>query len=345
MKKQVICFLLFISIIFSSCLGFFDKEKKQEPKPIEFHLQGNSALFNNDYFKFSLDSFNNYLCIKMEGKSALKKFPFPKDGQGNILSATAFDFVLIYNGKPIENANLIWNKKYANSYFGYNRWLSKDISFKSDTIDLASMPAFEFKIPFYTLHKLKSGIQNIEILCTQNIFCSAGAFRTWKLDSITKDTVNKYSRHYKNLSSISFKVAFKIIVPQIFCTTLYGQGIELRNDSVYSPAGMDNTIWNSSYPDIYWTVNYPKNEFYCSSDYQKSTDHYSLKDTFYLFHYTPYDSISIGVWDHDNLSRDDYIAYKNFSLNEFPQNKNIKLSFGNIKCFEIQAVKGFAVNK
>jgi len=107
---------------------------------------------------------------------------------------------------------------------------------------------------------------------------------------------------------------------------------------------MDNTIWNSSYPDIYWTIDFPNKDFYCRSDYKKSTDLYDIKDTFYLYHYTPYDSVYIGVWDHDDLSRDDYISYERFSLKKFNNNAITKFAFDNIKEFQLKVVRNGYVN-
>ncbi len=347
MPKQIfiIASLSIITLLlFSRCVRVFEKERV-EVKPIKLSFSGRSALFNEDNFDLRIDSLNNQLCVRLIGKETLKKFPFPKDKNGEDLTGTAFTFELYYNNKPLACTIDQSSKAGCNTYFRYSKWLSKTITYLSDTIDLKSAPMISFEIPFYALHQLKRGPKEIELRGRQTLFCSANTYRKAFTDSSRKDTTWKDVRNYSKTSLLSFSAKFKIQMPSICRSTLYGQGIELRNDSVYSPAGMDNTIWNSSYPDIYWTIDYPNREFYCSSDYQTSTAHYDIKDTFCLFHYTPNDSIYIGVWDHDNLSRDDYISYKRFSLNQFPQNKNWRFAFQNIKTFGLKVTREGIINK
>ena len=333
---------LLVAQLFVSCLPSFNRERK--PQPVEFIISENSPITKEDYFKLTIDSLNNYLYIKLKTTEALSDFQFPKDKNGNPLTGTAFDFVFSHNGKTIEGACLC-NPNSNSTYFGYNKWLSNTISYSSDTLDLKEKQTIEFKIPLYAFHKLKVGQQELELHCSQTVFCSGTKFGFAVIDTAYGDTSTKYIRNYVLASLLSFKAKFKINIPPIFKTKLYGYGIELRNDSVYSPTGMDNTIWNSSYPDVYWTINFPSEDFYCSSNYQKSTAHYELKDTFYLYHYTPNDSIAIGVWDHDNLSRDDYISFASFSVNQFQQNKVARFAFQNIKNFELKAVREGFINK
>jgi hypothetical protein len=341
MKKHSLIFIFLISLAFSSCFRF-GKEKKQEPIP--FTLSNTSELFDEKYFELRIDSADHYLNIRLEPKKQISGFPFPKDKDGCRLSSTAFTFSLCVNGHSIGSAGLPAHTGNYN-YFGYNQWVQDDLVYTTDTFDLMRSRPFEFKVPLYAFNKLKRGKNTVELFCRQDIFCSPSTFSKLQIDPIKKDSSYRSIRNYSRSSLIAFTAKFDINVPQIFKTTIYGYGIELRNDSLYSPAGMDNTIWNSSYPDVYWTISFPKDEFYCSSDFQKSTGYYDLKDTFYLYHYTPDDSITIGVWDHDNLSRDDYIAYQRFSLSQFPQQKVVKVPFGNIKAFELKVVRDFAVNR
>lgn len=330
------------SLILTSCLGLFNSESK--PKPVDFEISDKSPLTQDDYFKLEIDSFRNELLFRIRITNEMAEFQFPKDKEGHFLSGTAFHIAFLCNNKPIEGAGLT-GKNSTYNYFGYNKWLEKEVFYNTDTLDLFSAHTIEFRLPMYAFNKLKSGTTEMEMSCSQKLFCSGSTFGKQFIDAEKHDTVMRYIRNYVPASLLSFKAKFKINVPRIFKTSIYGYGIELRNDSVYSPAGMDNTIWNSSYPDVYWTINFPKDDYYCSSDYQKSTALYDAKDTFYLYHYTPNDSISIGVWDHDNLSRDDYISYETFSLNQFPQNKNYSFGFKNVKKFDMRVVKEGYVNK
>jgi hypothetical protein len=346
MKFRTKYFVSFLTLLaFSSCFRFGGNKK--EIKEVPFTIVSKSDLFSDKYFTLRIDSSNNYLKIRLEPTKNISSFPFPKDQNGNALSASAFTFSFCVNGQCIKSASLPSSEEndYHSNYFGYNQWVQQNVHYTSDTMDIRYSRPIEFEIPLYAFNKLKRGNNNIELHCRQDLFCSPSTFTKLQIDPTTHDSSYRSIRNYARSSLVAFTAKFDVDVPQIFKTAIYGYGIELRNDSVYSPAGMDNTIWNSSYPDVYWTISFPGDQFYSSSDYQKSTGFYDLKDTFYLYHYSPNDSITLGVWDHDNLSRDDYIAYKRFSLNTFPQNKTVKIPFGNIKAFELKVIRDFAVNR
>lgn len=290
-----------------------------------------------------MDSLNNMLRICLViNKDAVDKFPFPRFDHSDTLTGTCFRFSLLHNGKPLKGSGFKKSGHY--NYWGYNQWMGDDLVFYSDSVDLKDAYRIPFFIPYYALHQLHRGPNELELKVEQETFFSAHKFEKVLTDSTGKKKTVE-ARHIVKAPLLSGTFKFTIHMPQIFKTTIYGHGIELRNDSVYSPAGMDNTIWNSSYPDIYWTIDFPDNEFYCSSDYETSTDRYETKDTFFLYHYSPGDSICIGVWDHDNLSRDDYISWQRFSLSQFASNKLMELKFDNVKKMELKAVKEGWINK
>ncbi len=294
--------------------------------------------------ELTIDTLDNFLNLTLSfDKNEIGKFPFPKLKNVVALNGTAFNFALYADGKLVEGAGLPLCKD-SRSYFGYEKWLGNTFSFNSDTIDLHEGSNIYFTIPFYAFGKLRAGEHVFELKVSQNMFCSEPKFRKLHVDSFGDSTYHD-TRNFVKAGLISCVAKFKLILPKIFKTTLFCQSIELRNDSVYSPVGMDNTIWNSSYPDVYWTIDFPNNEFYCRSDYQKSTSLYDIKDTFYLYHYTPNDSIYIGVWDHDDLSRDDYISYERFSLKKFGNNTVTKFSFDNIKEFRLKVSRQGYINK
>lgn len=315
-----------------------------ERKPVEVTITEKSNLFNEELVELTVDSANNFLYLNLAfNYKALQKFPFPKYENNEALTGTAFQFGLYTKGQLIEGIHLD-NKKSNNNYFGYNKWLGDHFSFYSDTIDFRNGQNISFEIPLYAFGKLKAGLHEIELKISQEIFCSPFKFSKFMHVDSLGDSIYSTIRNSIRSPLLYCSAKFKISIPKIFKSTVYGYGIELRNDSVYSPAGMDNTIWNSSYPDVYWTISFPADNFYCSSDYQKSTSLYDAKDTFFLYHYTPHDSISIGVWDHDNLSRDDYISYRNFSVNQFPQGEKVSFSYGNLKSIELRMDKHGYIN-
>lgn len=323
-----------------SCNPF---SKRKDKSSIVYEVVERSVDFKEEAFDLRIDSTRDYLYLTLDiDHNKLWKTPFPKSGNEE-LTGTSFVFKLTCDGKEITSPEL----KHScgdHGYFGYNKWLKDEFKLESDTINLRTPNSVGFKIPFYLFHNIKAGRHDFEITCFQNMFCSP--YKNYKeLVNELGDTVQIDFRNRVKATLFSFKAKFKLNVPPIFKTIIYGYGIELRNDSVYSPAGMDNTIWNSSYPDVYWTIHFPGNDQYCSSDYKKSTAFYDLQDTFYLYHYTPYDSVSIGVWDHDNLSRDDYISYLPLSLKQFPNNKRMKFGYENLKSIEIKFDRQGYVNK
>jgi hypothetical protein len=291
-----------------------------------------------------IDTLDNYLSVHFSvDPDKIKKFSFPKFRNFDTLRGVSFKFELFENGKLIEGAGLEGKNNGAN-YFRYNDWMKKDLVFYTDSEDIRYLYSESFHIPYYALKNLKAGNHILELRISQDHFFSANKLRRYRLNE-KRDTIVDEYRNFVKLNLLNWQAKFKFSMPEVYRTNLYGLGIELRNDSVYSPNGMDNTIWQSSYPDIYWTVDYPSDNFYCSSDYQKSTSLYTIKDTFCLYHYAPNDSIKIGVWDHDNLSRDDYISYKTFSLKKFPQNAPLNFAFENVRNFQMRVVKEGVTNK
>jgi hypothetical protein len=340
LRRSLLYFIVLFAI--SACVGHSNRKKERSPQPVEFAVKEHSLFFKEDLFKVEIDTLYNmiHICLTFK-KEATAKFPYPTF-QNDTLTGTVFDFSLWNNGKMIRGAGLAHEDR--NSYFQYNKYLSDFLQFNSDTIDMKETFTIPFFIPMYAVANLHAGINEIELKIGQSHFFSADKFEKLTVDSSGK-TVRSETRNFKKLPLISGSVIFKLNVPKVFKTTIYNESIELRNDSVYSPAGMDNTIWNSSYPDIYWTIDFPGNDLYCRSDYKRSTSLYDIKDTFYLYHYTPYDSVYIGVWDHDDLSRDDYISYERFSLAKFKQNAVTTFSFDNIKEFKLKADRKGYINK
>ena len=166
-----------------------------------------------------------------------------------------------------------------------------------------------------------------------------------ELNETFHDTSFVYYKNYIDKPIISATLSFTINVPLIYKTILYGEGLQLQDDSVWSPLGMDNTIWNWSFPDIYYSIYSPKEMYYASTPFEKTTTSYVGKDTFNLYHYHLNDEIGIGVYDHDWLSRDDWMGDCNISLNKIRADYSQELSFDHIKCFCIHAKTIGVINK
>lgn len=328
---------IFILIcIFSICACYSpNREKLKFPKAVDYTVVSRTPFFNKKNTSLTIDSLNNLLIIKLT-LNAMRDLPFPIDMKDkDTLNQTAFNFDFYSNGKII----LSDYKKYKNSL----RWQTdssetcNNLSFVSDTLYMTASNEIIYEIPFYVFHNLKQGNQTIELRIWQN------TFKGYEIDSIYKI---KRIRHcnYANKSLFDTKIKFDIIVPPIYKSTVIGYGLQLKNDSTFSPVGMDNTIWNSSYPDIYWTLSYPYDRFYAQTDYEKSTDRYEGTDTFELYHYYLKDSIGIEVYDHDGLSRDDGMGYWVGSMDYLRREPRRRFSFGNIAWFDINIGKAKIVN-
>ncbi|MBN8695476.1 MAG: hypothetical protein J0L87_03005 [Bacteroidetes bacterium] len=325
--------LLFSIILLSSCI----RERNYDIKtatPVPYAQISKTAAFNDQFASLTLDSINNVLLINLIIKNA-DKIPFPiNDEYKDTLTHTAFNLEFLYNGQIIKS-------DYC-SFKSTLRWTNdttenkKDLRLTTDTIDLSGGSLFSFKLPYYAFHHIKSGKQKFTLKVYQTLFMDELRLKT--------DSTYKYLKLYDPKQLFATEISFELNIPKIYKSRLYGYGLQLRNDSIFSPAGMDNTIWNSSYPDIYWSVFYPTDMIYAQTPYQKSTDRYEGNDTFILYHYYKNDSIGIGVYDHDNLSPDDGLGYKVVDLRSMERKYPKRLSFDAIKSMDLKLQQEGAVN-
>ncbi|HLC83795.1 MAG TPA: hypothetical protein VJI69_08185 [Bacteroidia bacterium] len=335
MMKFIIRFYILICF-FSICACYSpNREKLKFPKAVDYTVVSRTPLFNKKNTSLTIDSLNNLLIIKLT-LNPMRDLPFPIDMKDkDTLTQTAFNFDFYSNDKII----LSDYKKYKNSL----RWqidsseTCNNLSFVSDTLYMTASNEIIYEIPYHVFHNLKQGNQTIELRICQNTFKGTGH------EVLTKE--NKYNYcNYATKCILDARVKFDITIPTIYKSTVYGFGLQLKNDSTFSPAGMDNTLWNSSYPDIYWTLYYPTDKFYAQTDYQKSTDAYTNSDTFELYHYYMNDSLGIGVYDHDDLSRDDGLGYWTGPMDFLRREPRRRFSFGNIEWFDIKIGKAKVVN-
>jgi hypothetical protein len=333
--KFIFRFIILICILSASaCFSPF-KEKPNLPKSVDYTVVSRTPMFNKKNTTLTIDTLNNLLIIKLV-LNPMMDIPYPIDKKDkDTLNQTAFNFDFYSNGKII----LSDYKKNKNSL----RWqvdsseTSNQLTFASDTLYMTTFNEIVYEVPFHVFHNLKQGNQIIELRIWQNTFKGTGH------EVLTKQNRWNYC-NYATKCLLDAKVKFDISVPPIYKSAVYGFGLQLKNDSTFSPAGMDNTIWNSSYPDIYWTLYYPTDNPYAQTVYQKSTDAYTSSDTFELYHYYLNDSIGIGVYDHDDLSRDDGLGYWTGSMDFLRREPRRRFSFGNIKWFDMKVGKARAVN-
>jgi len=91
-------------------------------------------------------------------------------------------------------------------------------------------------------------------------------------------------------------------------------------------------------------IYYPTEQYYAKTLYENSTDKYTAYDTFNLYHYYAEDSIGIGVFDHDDLSRDDGLGMWKGPLSRLEKYKVNRIGFGNVKSFDVKVEKKGLVN-
>ena len=328
-------FFFIITLTIVSCWQKPPVDMLRLPESVNYTVVSRSPLFNKKNTTLSIDTCNNRMIITLD-LNQIKDFPFPINGKDkDTLFNTAFNFDFYYNNKLITTDY----KKNQNTI----RWqidsskTANDLTFSSDTVNMNTENQFIYEIPFYAFHNLKKGKQSIELRIWQNTF--KGSAHEIK----TKGNTCNYC-NYSTKCFLDAKVRFDLNIPAIYKSTVYGYGLQLKNDSTFSPAGMDNTLWNSSYPDIYWTLYYPTDQLYAQTPYQKSTDAYTDSDTFDLYHYYLNDSLGIGVFDHDYLSRDDGLGYWTGPMNFLRKEPRRRFSFSNIKWFDIKVGKAKLIN-
>ncbi|HEY0030457.1 MAG TPA: hypothetical protein VGC65_06845 [Bacteroidia bacterium] len=331
---RVILFLIPLS--FTVACNTCPKAEFRSPQPVAYTVIQKSSYITEKNIAVHIDSLDNTLYFNFTLKQ-LGNLPFPQNTQyKDTLSKTAFRFDLYHNNKIVSSDyQLLKNTM---------RWITdssttaSNICFVSDTINLKQENTIQFQIPMYAFYDLKQGKQTFELAFSQNIF----------VDEVTikgKDNSSEFLHISETKPLLNGRIKFEINLPAIYKSVIFGEGLTLRNDSTFSPAGMDNTIWNSSYPDIYWCVFYPKNSFYAQTPYETSTASYIGHDTFNLYHYYKKDSVGFGVYDHDNLSRDDGLGYWYGSLEEISKVKYSKiLQFGYINNFQLKVKELGIVN-
>lgn len=325
---------LFMSVLLFGCIG--DWDRKLDEKYIDTKILGNTSFFSTKNVKLKISEYQKILTISLDYKLS-KDMKLPIDSfSGDTLTQTRFFLKLFCDGKPVQVDPKV---------FGYRGFsvTSPDtnhiiIPFKKQSI----LPIYhdEVELPLSVFHLLKTGKHNFE----GELFITA--FYGTNSDTTSNESVELEMPFH----DINGKVRFIIDIPEIYLTTLYGDGLELRNDDKFSPVGMDFSF-RLGYPDIYWEVFYPacsENDFsfpYWRSHEATYATEYSDKDTVYLYHFSPKDEFKIGVYDRDDLSRDDFLGDWFGSIKELESDSLKTLRFDNLKWFKIKVRQQGCINK
>ncbi|MBS1637359.1 MAG: hypothetical protein JST26_15695 [Bacteroidetes bacterium] len=336
MKYSFLIIFCTLALIFQSCFipNKHQKEDMVRFGPIPYTFSNPSASFINKSTTLSVDTGRHVLQVTVnchfKDKSA-----FPIDPRyHDTLTESAFLFEVFADGKPVlssisgSNGNY-WRYQYTDNTLD-------TLAFVSDTSSLANGGSFSVDIPFYAFHELRKGKHQFEIRISQSRFRSEHDVAVQVYDETFKHNTVRYQKSRVDKKLVYCSARFTLTVPPIYKTMLYSEKIVIHNDSVYNAYSSDNTLWKSSLPDVYWSVFYPQDQLYTSSDYQTSTTEYDAKDTFALYHYAMIDSVGFGVYDHDGLSRDDGLGFKNYCILDLAKRKSINAEFDYVKQFSIR---------
>ncbi|MFH2094808.1 MAG: hypothetical protein ABIJ16_03830 [Bacteroidota bacterium] len=323
-------------IIATGCISEWDK--MLETKTLKSEITDATEYFTEKTTKVKIEKYRKTLTVNLD-INLPGDFPYPLDSNGKKQAYTDFYFTFYFNGKMI-TIDPYFARYYPEGKIdkegGYLRYMSNQRF-------LPEKNHFSLDIPMFMFHNIPAGDQELEVEIEQRSF-----FREEEYDYET----GEYAPRTKtNKSLIKGRLKFTVEIPEIHKTTLIGGNIILRDDETFSPTGMDFSF-RQGYPDIYWEVFFPAeddedfNNRCCRSGIEYYATSYNGMDTFRMFHYEPEDKMIIGVYDHDDTTRDDFIGTWFGSTGELTgeSGKYMDLSFDNITSFKIKAEYNGIIN-
>lgn len=318
-----------ISFILTACISEWDKAL--ETHTVEYQITDASEYFNKKSFDFEIELYKNELSILMDIKIPVD-FQFPLDSAGvNELTYTSFKFDFMKDGKAIVTDKYLLDE-YPQSIIDE----TGTVSFRSTLLDIRQHKKVRLDIPMYIFHNIKSGDQKFQLYVYQEYFQNLEAY------NYETETYDELTKVYE--TKLWGMIEFEVKMPKVYMTELFSDSIILRDDETFSPRGMDFSF-REGYPDIYWLLSYPlKGNNKRSSTYFKSSEAnysvaYAYQDTVKLYHYGEKNNeIRIGVYDRDDLSKDDIIGTWEGTVNELRNDRQYNtLKFDNVAKFYIKA--------
>jgi hypothetical protein len=318
----------------SGCIG--DWDRKLDEKKIDTQIAGNSSVFSTKNVRLNIREYKQILYITLDYKVP-KNFSFPVDSfYGDTLTETRFFLQLKCNGTPV-----VIDERVA-GYSGFSGTVADTNCFiiPFNKRSLRTTYHDEIQLPLTVFHTLKKGKQRFE----GELFAKTFYGTHYDTTTSQSETIEM------PCNIIHGQIKFILDIPEIYLTTLYGYGLELRNDETFSPRGMDFSF-REGYPDVYWEIYspaYSEDDF--SSPYWRSHEAtfstgYHEFDTIYLYHFSPTDCFKIGVYDRDDLSRNDFLGNWYGSIKEFETDSSKTIKFDNLAWFRMKAVQKGCINK
>lgn len=338
MKKIIyILFCLLTVVALFSCFNeredgqttetTFDLFSDGEVK-VKSELKNNSHWKPADKIKAKIHLKENKLVVEFNFSDLEKELLNGIVYKGDTLRSTMFNMQLLCNGK------LVGTDFIKGSYNACN---DSSCVFYSSVTRLKANMLDKIQIPLYALKDFPANSKvQLQLRLWQDCFMGEEIWTKKKIGNynttyIYRDTLNK-----KLIDNV---YSFSVTVPEIYKTEIVCDSLILQNDSAWSPYGSDNTIWNSSLPDIYFSV---LDEFWneqSSSHIEKSCSIFNTPDTLAYYHYKPDEIIRISVYDHDNLSRDDVLGSWKGSLDKVKNRMRYRLKFDHVEEFYLHKIE------
>ncbi|MCD6067262.1 MAG: hypothetical protein K0S33_2088 [Bacteroidetes bacterium] len=255
---------------------------------------------------------------------------------------TILTMEVLFDGKPIEfdipNPEKSWLKRTS-----LQKLPGTAMSFTSGTWNLTGSKDLRLVLPLFIFSGLKANSEGtVSIRVWQDLFIGPQHKKETRVP-IGAPVVSYYHDTLRT-KLIDNTYSFSFTIPRVYRTAIICDSLILQNDSEWSTSGSDNTIFKSSYPDIYFSVKDLYENKQNSSETQKSTTWFS-GDSISFFHYSPSEPFSITVYDYDVLSKDDVLGDWKGELSAFENNKRYPLKFGHIKTFYFRKKECGQMNK
>jgi hypothetical protein len=324
--------------------SYKDKETKPMYKDLELQLSAKQSAWNGNS---NLRAHAAIRSMKLIFDLDLAAFKTPMLPLSETKKDTFFETILnmevLFNGQPIlfdiPDTDKGWLLKTS-----MIKLPGREMDFESGPIYLNSSKNLQLSIPLFVLAACKSGSTGtVSVRVWQDVFIGRLKKKITKME-YGPELVDLYSDTLK-AKLIDNTYTFSLTVPQIYRSDIVCDSIILQDDANWSPHGSDNTLWKSTYPDIYFSLSDLYDQPQSSSVTEKSTGKFTLGDTLSFYHYSPSEPFSITVYDYDVLSQDDVLGEWKGELSAFKNNASYALKFGHVKPFFIRKKEFGQVNK
>ncbi len=342
LKRRLIpfCFLILSGLLFCACSGKPSEEDELESEeeneqfyanlklPVE--LKQSAPWPGNKKFSASAEirEMQVVFTLKMDD---LPKFLIPlSPNKKDTFLNTNYNLSFTCNNQPLK---IVLNP-IKHRWFYRNNFGAEADSLLDHTTNINKLNKdkyIEVRFPLFALSKFPANKAiNIDVHVWQDYFLSE---EKQKPELVDKNSFSSYYRDTLKVKLIDNIYSFQVTIPAIYKTDIICDSIVLQNDSAWTPAGSDNTLWKSTYPDIYFSINDLYNTTQGSSTVEKSTAKFTVGDTVPYYHYKEKETFYIEVYDFDMLSKNDLLGWKKTNLSKFVEAQNYILKFGHVNQF------------